>query len=480
MPNKILFLDDRWETENWKDTLTKWLPPSVETIYESRGYKAIERLKENPDVKLVFLDMQFEGQPEQGEEILNKIKDEYPDIKVIILTSLQDVQLALRLARDEKKAYNYFDKANLDKDLVSNAVENALEAYNSRVEAVRTTDVGVIIGESPEIKDLLRIIERVGSKDVAVLITGENGTGKELVARAIHKSSPRSKQLFLPVNCAALPENLIESELFGHVKGAFTDAKTDKRGKFEAVKGGTIFLDEVTEMTPVVQAKLLRVLQAKEIQKVGSETSVKFSGRVVAATNQDVEQLMEQKDLRGDFYYRFRFRINVPALRDRVDDIPALVEYHMQRLNEMHGEAKEISDSALELFKNYDWPGNIRELENVLETAIISHDAETLDALHFSSLVAQNATVHVEEPSDEAFISHWVNRVLNGETTLDEISKEFGAGDARKKIIKGILTAFTKIRGKRPTGNDIAELLKTTPNNLRVLLNKSGIQLKEL
>jgi len=479
MLNKILFLDDKWETEDWKDTLTKCLPQTVEAMYESRGYKALERLKENPDVKLVFLDMQFEGQPEQGEEILNKIKDKYPDIKVIILTALKDIQLAIRLVRDEKKAYNYFAKDQLDKDLIRNAIENALEAYDSRVEAIRTTDVGSIIGDSAATKEMLRLIERVSTKDITVLITGESGTGKELVARSIHKNSPRRSQPFVVINCGAFSENLIESELFGHTKGAFTDAKADKRGRFELVKGGTIFLDEVARMTPIVQAKLLRVLEAKEIQKVGSETPIKFFGRVVAATNEDVEELIEQKDFRGDFYYRFSFRIRVPALRERMDDIPALVGYHMQRLNNKHAEAKEITDEAVELFKGYNWPGNIRELVNVLGTAIISTDADILDVPHFPTFNSKNAHIHEKEP-DDAFIEKWVHRVLDGESSLDEINKEFGSGEARKKIIKGILDGFMQQRGKRPSGNDIAALLKTQTNNLRVLLNKIGIQLKEL
>lgn len=478
MPDKILFLDDQWETENWKHLLSKWLPASVEAVYEAHGYKALERLKENPDIKLVFLDMQFEGQSEQGEEILNKIKDKYPDIKVIVLTGAPDVQSALRWAK-ERKIYNYFEKGKLDKDLIVNAVNNALDAYDTRVEAIRTTDVGIIIGESSATKEMLRLVDRVSTKDVTVLITGESGTGKELVAHSIHKNSPRRDQPFIAFNCGEFAENLIESELFGHTKGAFTDAKADKRGRFELAKGGTIFLDEVAEMTPVVQAKLLRVLEAKEVQKVGSETPIKFSGRVVAATNQDVEEMIKQKDFRGDFYYRFSFRVKVPALRERIDDLPALVGYHMQRLNNQHGEAKEITDEAIELFKSYNWPGNIRELRNVLETAIISIDADILDALHFASLTTKSSSSYLRE-SDDAFINKWVDRVLNNETTLDEINKEFGAGEARKKIIRGILDGFMQQRGKRPTGDDIAALLKTSTNNLRVLLNKSGIQLKEL
>jgi DNA-binding NtrC family response regulator len=477
MSSKILFLDDRWRQENWKQSFDEWLPESVEAVYEEYGYKAIERLRENSDVKLVFLDMQFENQTEQGELILNKIKEHYPDLKVIILTSLNDSQLALRLVHDEKKAYYFFFKDALDPDQIKKLIENAIETYDLRARAIRKTDLGMIVGESPGLVEVLRLTERASLVDSTVLITGESGTGKELLARSIHLNSRRSQKAFVAINCGAIPEELVESELFGHVKGAFTNAIADRRGRFEMADSGTIFLDEIAEMSVGLQAKLLRVIERGELERVGSEKTLKVDVRLVAATHQDLEASIKLGSFRKDLYYRLNvLSLHVPPLRARRQDIPVLVNHFIERLNNKLGEAKDISEKALHLLEQHNWPGNIRELENALERAVVTSKGDTLDVQDFSFLTS---TIGSEDPGGD-LINRWVEDVLNGEVGWNDIRREFGAaGDGRKKIVEGIVLAL-KRAGTSPTGDELAKVLKINRNYVNQIVKNLGLQLREL
>ena len=476
MVSRILFLDDRWREENWKRSFDEWLPESVEAVYEEYGHMAVRRLEEHGDVKLVFLDMQFENQSEQGEQILNKIKERYPDLKVIILTSLNDSQLALRLVHDEKKAYYYFFKDALDPDQIRKLIENAIESYDLKAEAIRKTDVGMIVGDSPAFKEVLRLTERASAVDSPVLITGESGTGKELLARAVHLNSKRSKRPFVAINCGAIPDELVESELFGHLKGAFTNAVADRRGRFEVADGGTIFLDEISEMKTSTQAKLLRILQQGELQRVGSDRARQVDVRVVAATNRNIEELIGEGSFREDLYYRLNvLHILVPPLRNHREDVEALVSHFVQRLNNKLGEAKDISHNALALLKKFDWPGNVRQLENALERAIVNSASDTLDAADFTFLTPPAG----EGKTRGEVIGAWVEDALNGEVSWDDIRREFGAaGDARRMVLKGILYGL-KQRGARPSGAELARLLKINRNYVNQIIKNLGLQLRE-
>jgi two-component system, NtrC family, response regulator HydG len=475
MPGKILFLDDRWDTEGWKQNFDGWLPEGVEVVYEKYGFLALQRLEENPDVKLVFLDMQFEGQDEQGEQILKKVKEHYPDMPVVILTSVNDAQLALRLVHDEKKAYYYFFKDGIDSDQITKTIENAIEKYDLKAESIRKTDVGLIVGESRPFRETMRLTERASQVDSTVLITGETGTGKELIARAIHLNSRRKSKPCVIINCATIPEELVESELFGHMKGSFTSAYADKRGRFELAHGGTIFLDEVAEMSPAIQVKLLRAIQQGEIQRIGSDKVQTVDVRIIAATNRDLDDWVDRNMFRADLFYRLNvLPIQVPPLRSRRDDIPLLVDHILRRLNNRFDETKDIAEEALDLLKSFDWPGNVRQLENALEQALVNSTEEnTLRASHFDFLTQPAGT----RLAEDELIRKWVEDALHGASSWEDIRREFGVG-ARKKVMEGILSALRE-RGRRPTGNELARLLKTNRNYVNQIIRNLGLQLKE-
>ena len=233
--------------------------------------------------------------------------------------------------------------------------------------------IPVLIGESPKIREVLSLIDRVAKTDSTVLITGESGTGKELVARTLHFKSPRAKGPFVAINCGAIPHELLESELFGYVKGAFTGAVRDKKGRLEVANGGTVFLDEISEMSPALQVKLLRVLQEREFEPIGSTRSIKVDIRVVAATNKNLEELVKKGRFRHDLYWRLNVvPIHLPPLRERKEDIPLLISHFLQIYNDRYnGKVSGFSKSAMELLLNYDWPGNIRELENLVQRLVV-------------------------------------------------------------------------------------------------------------
>jgi len=475
--SKILFVDDRWKEEQWKESFDGWLPDSVEAVYEEYGYKALERLSQHPNVKLVFLDLQFKDQPEQGEQILYKIKERYPDLKVIILTSINDIQLALKVVHEEKLAYYYFFKDSLDRDQVQKTIENAIESYDLRAEAIRKTDAGTIVGDSPEIKGVLRLVERASNVNFPVLVTGESGTGKELVARAIHQNSLRRRHPFKAVNCGAISEGLIESELFGHVRGAFTNALKDKRGRFELADRGTLFLDEITDLKLDMQVRLLRVLQMGEIERVGSETTKKIDVRVISATNEKVEDRVKQGLFREDLFHRLDvIPIAVPPLRSRKQDIPLLVGHILQNLNNELDRAVDLADDALALLMDYDWPGNVRELENKLKQAVTLSDSETLGRSDFPALFSRpERTI-----GDKASAADWIERVMRGNAMWDDVRTEFAAAsDTRRQIVEGVILALRHNLGHRPSGDEIAKLFGINRNHLNQLLATFGLQLKD-
>ena len=335
------------------------------------GLIGIEMIKKD-DFDLVLCDIKMPKM--DGVEVLEAIKKIKSEIPIVMISGHGDLDTAVNTMR--MGAFDYISKPP-DLNRLLNTVRNALDKKELVVENTRlkkkVSKNYEMIGNSDAIANIKDIIDKVAITDARVLITGPNGTGKELVAHWLHQKSQRAAGPMVEVNCAAIPSELIESELFGHVKGAFTSANKDRAGKFETANGGTIFLDEVGDMSLSAQAKVLRALQENRIQRVGSDKDIKVDVRVVAATNKDLKKEIEQSKFREDLYHRLAvILIKVPSLNERRDDIPLLVDYFTTKIAEEHGTAKKtFSDKAINLLKEYDWTGNIRELRNVVERLII-------------------------------------------------------------------------------------------------------------
>lgn len=335
------------------------------------GLVGMEKIKEE-EYDLVLCDIKMPKM--DGIEVLEAIQKVKPEIPVVMISGHGDLDTAVNAMRIG--AFDYISKPP-DLNRLLNTVRNALDRKELVVENTRLKKkVGKnyeMVGDSPEISRIKEIIEKVAPTDARVLITGPNGTGKELVAHWLHQKSQRSGGPMIEVNCAAIPSELIESELFGHVKGAFTSAVKDRAGKFEAANGGTIFLDEIGDMSLSAQAKVLRALQENKISRVGSDKDIKVDVRVVAATNKDLKKEIEEKKFREDLFHRLAvILIQVPPLNERREDIPKLVEFFNEKITEEQGSnKKEFTGGAIDLLKQYDWTGNIRELRNVVERLII-------------------------------------------------------------------------------------------------------------
>ena len=335
------------------------------------GLVGIDKLKDE-DYDLVLCDIKMPKM--DGIEVLEAIKKIKPEVPVVMISGHGDLDTAVNTMR--LGAFDYISKPP-DLNRLLNTVRNALDRKELVVENSRLKKkVGKnyqMIGESPAISRIKDIIEKVAPTDARVLITGPNGTGKELVAHWLHQKSERSSGPMVEVNCAAIPSELIESELFGHVKGAFTSAVKDRAGKFEAANGGTIFLDEIGDMSLSAQAKVLRALQESRVSRVGSDKDIKVDVRVIAATNKDLKKEIEDKKFREDLFHRLAvILIQVPPLNERRNDIPDLVQFFADKIAEEQGSnQKEFTQGAIDLLKQYDWTGNIRELRNVVERLII-------------------------------------------------------------------------------------------------------------
>jgi DNA-binding NtrC family response regulator len=347
-------------------------------------------LAQKQSFALIISDLRMPGM--DGLELLQELRRIDPDVAVIIMTAFATVGTAVEAMR--KGAFDYIVKP-FSKDQLLISVERAIKTLEiERHNRYLKTELGLgpgamkIVGNSPSMRELFQMISKVAQDDkTTVLIEGETGTGKDLVARAIHEMSPRQNEPFIVVNCAAIPEGLMESEMFGHEKGAFTGAVMAKPGRFELADRGTLFLDEVAEMSPAMQSKLLRVLQTREFERVGGRRTQHVNVRVIAATNTNLQEHVRAGRFREDLFYRLNVvPLKLPALRERHEDIPALVEYILMKF---HGEGKRlvrVSPDALEALKNYNYPGNVRELENILERAIVVSDGQTITPreLHLS------------------------------------------------------------------------------------------------
>ncbi len=368
---KILIIEDEAAIRR---VLVKILSEENNTyeVFEAEdGLSGIQLIK-NEDFDLVLCDIKMPKM--DGVEVLEATKKIKPEIPMVMISGHGDLDVAVNTMR--LGAFDYISKPP-DLNRLLNTVRNALDRKELVVEnkqlKKKVSKNYEMVGESKAIQQIKDMIEKVAPTEARVLITGPNGTGKELVAHWIHEKSERSKGPMIEVNCAAIPPELIESELFGHIKGAFTSAIKDRAGKFEAANGGTLFLDEIGDMSLAVQAKVLRALQEGKVQRVGNDKDIKVDVRVVAATNKNLKQEIEEKRFREDLYHRLAvILIEVPALNDRREDIPLLIDFFTEKIAEAQGTAKKnFTKDAVKLLQAYDWTGNIRELRNVIERLII-------------------------------------------------------------------------------------------------------------
>ena len=374
--SKILIVEDEAAIRR---VLTKILSEENDSykVEEAEdGLQGIEKVK-NEDYDLILCDIKMPKM--DGVEVLEAVKKIKPEIPMVMISGHGDLETAINTMR--LGAFDYISKPP-DLNRLLNTVRNALDkkqlVVENKILKKKVSKNYEMIGNSEAINHIKTMIDKVAPTDARVLITGPNGTGKELVAHQLHERSERSSAPIIEVNCAAIPSELIESELFGHVKGAFTSAVKDRAGKFEAADGGTIFLDEIGDMSLSAQAKVLRALQENLIQRVGADKDIKVNVRVVAATNKDLKKEIEEGRFREDLYHRLAvILIKVPALNDRRDDIPELIEHFAAKIASEQGNAvKSFSKAAIKLLQEYDWTGNIRELRNVVERLIILGGAE--------------------------------------------------------------------------------------------------------
>ncbi|RJP25143.1 MAG: sigma-54-dependent Fis family transcriptional regulator [Candidatus Omnitrophota bacterium] len=412
MRSTILITDDELNT---REGLRKAIESESRKVdVAADGDEALDKIKKN-NYDVLITDMRMPGM--DGMTLLREAKKEAPDLGVIVLTAYGTIEMAVEAMRCG--AYNYLTKpVNLDE--LEMLVEQILDKRRIEMENEyhRERDAAVegfegIIGESPPIRSLRERIKQIAPSKATVLITGETGTGKELVAQAIHNLSPRKKRLFVPVHCAALSENLLESELFGHERGAFTGAIKQRKGRFELADQGTIFLDEISEISTAIQVKLLRVLQEKEFQRVGGSETISVDIRILAATNTNLQELAEEGKFREDLYYRLKVvTLDVPPLRERVDDIPLLAHVFIKRFAKENAKGiMEISDEAMTSLKKYHWPGNVRELQGVMESMVILATGKQLEIDNVPYEIRRDSDVKPEV-------------LVTGNVTLSDIEKQ--------------------------------------------------------
>ncbi|HIE53288.1 MAG TPA: sigma-54-dependent Fis family transcriptional regulator [Armatimonadetes bacterium] len=414
MERKILLVDDE------EDILL-----TMQGVLRKKGYRVTTALNgrealdclARESFPLVITDLRMPQM--SGEELLQQVRSLWPRTAVMVLTGYGSVESAVEAMR--QGAVDYLTKP-FDPEEILLRIERVFreqerEEENRRLREQLAREAGkrVILGESPQIKQVLELIDKVASTDSTVLITGESGVGKELVASAIHRKSPRRHRPFIKVSCAALPENLLEVELFGHEKGAYTDAYEQRPGRFELADRGTLFLDEIGDISPSVQVKLLRVLQEREFERIGGTQTLRVDVRIIAATNQNLLDPNRAVPFREDLYYRLNvIPIFVPPLRERKGDIPLLAEAFLQRIAaETNRPVKGITEEALTLLQKYPWPGNVRELENAIERAVVLAENEILGTADFAFLrPAEQEWTALEERTLAEVEKEHIRRVL--------------------------------------------------------------------
>jgi two-component system, NtrC family, response regulator HydG len=375
----VLLVDD--ETAHLESLTRIFVKEGFHTLCAESGKQALELLRQH-HVHVMLTDLVMPAM--DGHELLKACRTISPETEVVLMTAFGTIETAVEAMKDG--AYDFVTKP-LKKVFITKVVKQALEkqklllenrSLRRQLESIRPHD---IIGQSPAIVDTIKTIQQAGPSSATVLLTGESGTGKELLARAIHRASQRADKNFVTVNCAALPESILESELFGYERGAFTGANRRREGRFEAAHQGTLFLDEVGELSSTTQVKLLRVLQEGEFERLGSNDTIKADLRLVAATNQDLEQAVKQGRFREDLYYRLDvIHVRVPPLRERMGDVPLLVNFFLRRYDKKNDkQVQGITARAMDALASHLWPGNVRELENIIERAVVLSTDPVID-----------------------------------------------------------------------------------------------------
>jgi len=422
---RILVVDD--EAVVCKSCQRILSPEGYEVETALSGQEALDKLSQG-SFDIVITDLKMPGM--DGMELLAKIKEKDPEIIVIMVTGYSTVQTAVQAMR--MGALDYIPKPFTPEELIV-VVEKALEKkklifeniyLHKELEAKYSFEN--IVGNSKKLQEVFKFIRKVAPTDSTVLIYGESGTGKELIARAIHFSSPRKNKPFFPVDCSVLSQELLESELFGHVKGSFTGAIVTKPGLFEVADGGSVFLDEIGDINPVIQGKLLRVIQEQEFLPVGGVQPKRVDLRFIVATNKKLESLVKEKKFREDLYYRLNVvSITVPPLRERKDDIPILAYHFLKKFNqEMNKEIKSISVEAMNKLMSYEWPGNVRQLENVIERAVVMAESQAIVSEYLpASILGKGVEIDTQIPKNSKELKK-MKKYLR-ESAVENIEKMF-------------------------------------------------------
>ena len=475
---RILIADDE-ESMRW--VLSKALrKKGFQVDLAADGGQALRQIQEQSyDLAIVDIKMPVMN----GLVLLEKAREIRPDMLVVVMTAESSMKNAVEAMK--RGAYDYITKP-FDLDVIDAIMEKV-----SRVREV-TNQVSLlkqelkdrykveknIIGNSCQMRDLYKTIGKVAGSDVTVLIQGESGTGKELVARAIHFNSPRLGKPFVAINCAAIPKDLLESELFGSERGSFTGSTERKSGKFEQANQGTIFLDEIGDMPLELQAKILRVLQEQEVTRIGGTASNQVDVRVVAATNQDLTERVRNGEFREDLYYRLNVvPVKLPPLRERQEDIPLLLEYFLERAcAELEIPVKQCSPEAMEMLLTHSWPGNVRELENMVKRAVILSNDTILTPADFSGLSDRSDIIHAD-PLDQSLESLVEAKLRSSMIGIEKLDK----GDIHERVLEQVERPLIRFMLEKTRGNQVraADLLGINRNTLRKKIQELGIVIKK-
>jgi len=473
---RILIIDDE-ESIRWlfKKGLER---EGYEVDCAARAEEAIQMIQKTA-YSVIFLDIIL---PDiNGLEVLDTLLRNYPELIIIVITAQASMKNAVEAMR--KGAYDYLVKP-FDLDQISILIERALKnkALKSRVRLLETEFQNqLMVGSSPKMQEVYKTIGRVADTDVNVLIRGETGTGKELVARALHYYSKRVDRPFVTANCAAIPKELLESELFGYEKGAFTGAYTSKMGKFEEADKGTIFLDEIGDMDPSIQAKILRVIEEKTIRRLGGQEDRPIDVRILAATHQNLEDLIAQGRFREDLYYRLNVvPIYLPPLREHIEDLPELVNHFLKRFRkEMGVRVQYISAKSLDYLMRYHWPGNIRELENTLKRTVVLVRDDTILPEHLPPHIvprqeASGLTAKEQEHSLEAILEAKLNQVVIAFHHLEQ-------KNLYQLVIQAVEKTLFRLTLKATRGNQLkaAAILGINRNTLRKKIKELGLEIRK-
>lgn len=448
--NLILVVDDeRDHADGIAESLEKLCTKAI-AVYT--GKDALE-IVQSQQVDIVVTDLNFEDEDINGLSILEEVRKQNDKTEVILITAYATIDTCKEAIK--RGAYDYLTKP-IDigqlRTLVAQAGAKVMAAYSRQTQKDKT-DKGQfkfagVRGNDPAVEGIFEVLRRVAPTNISVLIEGHSGTGKELLARAIHHNSLRWDKPFMPINCAGLPETLLESELFGHVKGAFTGAANDRKGLFEAADKGTLFLDEIGDMAPSSQAKLLRVIEDGIVIPVGSNKQTVVDVRIISATNQNLNDLIETKDFRQDLYFRIKgVNISLPALRDRAQDIPEFIDYFIKEaVTEVGSKVTGITDAAQTILTHYDWPGNIRQLRNTIRTMVVMCDRDKLDAPDIPPEIAQRRQLAPANGTAAGLAGLPLDE-LEKQAIADTLTKTKGNREKAAKILGiGERTLYRKIK----------------------------------